>query len=100
MQLAPDDRNGSMPKGLMGGPRSQSLKLERNCNLPDYIGMDTGFEWVFIVAIEIFSDIVGADKPWWFKLLASLGCLAATSAICAVFLLIIWGIAKAGGVIS
>ena len=39
--------------------------------------MEAGFEFIVWLATELFGDIVAAGKPWWIKLLASLGCLAA-----------------------
>lgn len=82
----------------MGG--KTTLRLDQNCGLHDDATMDTGFEFVLTVAIDLFDRIFRTDKPWWIKMLAAFGCLVATLLSSTVLLLIIWALAKAGGTIS
>ena len=62
--------------------------------------MEAGFEFVLWLAMDLFGEIVGADKPWWVKVLASLGCLAALILMGGAILFIAWVIIRAGGTVT
>lgn len=59
--------------------------------------MEAGIEFVLWLAMELFGEIVGANRPWWVKALASLGCLVAAVILIAAILLLAWAIIRAGG---
>jgi len=46
-------------------------------------------EIVVLWVVDVFSEIVAHDKPWWVQMLAGLGCLGAILEIGAVALWVV-----------
>jgi hypothetical protein len=62
--------------------------LDRGSGVDDQVIMDA-VEIVVLWVVDVFSEIVAHDKPWWVQMLAGLGCLGAILEIGAVALWVV-----------